>query len=54
MDPAASVRTELYYAAAKDGTRWYRDPVVDVDRIEQAPFQRFPGLHGNVPEQLNR
>jgi hypothetical protein len=54
VDSAASVGIELNYTAAKNGAGGHSDPVLDVDRIKQAPFQWFPSLHGNVLEQFNR
>jgi hypothetical protein len=38
MDPPAVVRIELNYSAAKNGACRHSDPVLDIDRIEQAPF----------------
>jgi hypothetical protein len=54
VDSAASVWIELNHTAAKNGACRHSDPVLDVDRIEQAAFQWFPSLHGNVLEQFNR
>ena len=54
MDPAASIGIKLYDGAANRGACRNGDPIIDVNRIKQATFQRLPSLHRNVLEQLNR
>src|SRR5450631_2827592 len=54
MDPAASIRTKPYHGAAKRRPCRNSDPIIGINGIKQAAFQRLPSLHRNVLEQLNR